>query len=73
MMNYKTVTLLILIGLFIVVCIQNVEEIPLHFLLWTTSISKLLLLLITLTIGILVGVLLRQMMKKSKTEEKIKT
>ena len=70
-MSFKSVTLLILIGLFIIVCIQNVETIPLHFLFWSMNISKLLLLLITLIIGILVGMIIPGMWRKSKEEEKI--
>ena len=70
-MSFKSVTLLVLIGLFIIVCIQNVEKIPLHFLFWSTNISKLLLLLITLIIGILIGVIIPGIWRKSKEEEKI--
>lgn len=71
MMSFKSVTLLILIGLFIIVCIQNVEKIPLHFLLWSMNISKLLLLLIILIIGLLVGMIIPGMWRKFKEEEKI--
>ena len=70
-MSFKSVTLLILIGLFIIVSIQNVEKIPLHFLLWSMNISKLLLLLITLIIGILVGLIIPGIWRKSKEEKKI--
>jgi uncharacterized integral membrane protein len=72
-MNYKALTLLILIGLFIVVCIQNVELIPIHFLAWSINISKLLLLLITLIVGILVGIIITGLLKRPKKEEKIDT
>lgn len=70
-MSFKSVTLLILIGLFIIICIQNVETIPLHFLFWSMNISKLLLLLITLIVGILVGMIIPGMWRKHKEEEKI--
>lgn len=72
-MNYKALTLLILIGLFIVVCIQNVELIPIHFLVWSINISKLILLLITLIVGILVGIIITGLLKRPKKEEKIDT
>ena len=72
-MNYKALSLLILIGLFIVVCIQNVELIPIHFLVWSINISKLLLLLITLIVGILVGIIITGLLKRPKKEEKIDT
>ena len=70
-MNYKALTLLILIGLFVTVCIQNVEIVPIHFLMWSINISKLLLLLITLIIGILVGTIITGLLKRTKKEEKI--
>ena len=70
MMSFKSVTLLILIGLFIIICIQNVETIPLHFIFWSTDISKLLLLLITLIIGIFVGMIIQGLFSKSKKEDK---
>ena len=41
MMSFKSVTLLILIGLFIIICIQNVETIPLHFIFWSTEYFKI--------------------------------
>ena len=68
-MNYKAVALLILIGLFIIVCIQNVELIPIHFLMWSTNISKLVLLLITLVVGILIGIILVGFLKRTKNKE----
>jgi uncharacterized integral membrane protein len=68
-MNYKAVALLILIGLFIIVCIQNVELIPIHFLMWSINISKLVLLLITLVVGILIGIILVEFLKRTKNEE----
>ncbi len=71
MMNYKALTLLILIGLFVIVFIQNVELVPIHFLMWSINISKLLLLLITLIAGILVGIIISGMIIKSKKKEKI--
>ena len=69
-MSFKSVTLLILIGLFIIVCIQNVEIIPLHFLFWSINISKLMLLLITLIVGIFVGMVILGLFNKSKIEDK---
>lgn len=70
MMSFKSVTLLILIGLFIIVCIQNVEIIPLHFLFWSINISKLMLLLIALIVGIFVGMVILGLFNKSKEEDK---
>ncbi len=71
-MNFKSISILSLLAIFIIVSIQNVEIIPVHFLFWKADISKLLLLIITLVIGILVGMIIPGFFSKSKEEEKIK-
>lgn len=71
-MNFKNVTLLILLALFIIVCIQNVEIISVQFLFWKADISKLLLLIITLIIGILIGMIIPGFLAKSKKDDQIK-
>ena len=65
-MNARSVIGLLLIGLFIVICIQNVEEIPISFLFWSFTISKLLILILTFTIGIFIGMLIPIRKNKSK-------
>ncbi len=71
-MNFKSISILSLLAIFIIVSIQNVEVIPVHFLFWKAEISKLLLLIITLIIGILVGMIIPGFFNKSKEQEKIK-
>jgi len=68
-MNFKNISLMILLALFIIVCIQNVEIIPLHFLFWKVEISKLLLLIITLVAGMLIGMMIPGFFTKSKKEK----
>lgn len=70
-MNLKNISLIILLALFIIVCIQNVEVIPVHFLFWKVEISKLLLLIITLVVGILIGMIIPGFFTKSKKEKPI--
>jgi len=70
-MNFRNISVLILLALFIIVSLQNVEIIPVHFLFWKVDISKLLLLIITLVIGILIGMIIPGFLKKSKKEEQI--
>jgi uncharacterized integral membrane protein len=67
-MNFKNIILLILLAVFIIVCIQNVEIIPVHFLFWKVEISKLLLLIITLVVGMLIGMIIPGFFNKSKKE-----
>ncbi len=71
-MNLKSISILILLAVFVIVSIQNVEVIPVHFLFWKIEISKLLLLIITLVVGILVGMIIPEFFSKSKNEEQIK-
>jgi len=71
-MNIKSISILILLALFITVCIQNVEIIPVHFLFWKIDISKLLLLIITLVIGILIGMIIPGFFSRSKKDEQLK-
>lgn len=70
-MNLKNISLMILLALFIIVCIQNVEIIPVHFLFWKVEISKLLLLIITLVVGMLIGMMIPGFFTKSKKEKQI--
>jgi len=67
-MDAKKIAGLVLLGLFIILCIQNVEVVPLNFLFWSSNISKLLLLIITLIIGILIGVLIPGILKSKNIE-----
>jgi len=71
-MNFKNISLIILLALFIIVCIQNVEIIPLHFLFWKVEISKLLLLIITLVVGMLIGMMIPGFFTKSEKENPTK-
>lgn len=71
-MNFKNISLLVLLALFIIVCIQNVEIISVQFLFWKAEISKLLLLIITWIIGLLIGMIIPGFLTKSKKEDKIK-
>jgi uncharacterized integral membrane protein len=71
-MNIKSISIIILLALFITVCIQNVEIIPVHFLFWKIDISKLLLLIITLVIGILIGMIIPGFFSRSKKDEQLK-
>ncbi len=67
-MNFKNISLMILLALFIIVCIQNVEIIPVHFLFWKVEISKLLLLIITLVVGMLFGMMIPGFFTRSEKE-----
>ncbi len=69
-MNFKSVIMLLLLGLFIIACLQNIENISLSLLFWKFEISKLLLLILTLVAGIIIGMIIPNVLKKS-SEEKV--
>ena len=69
-MNFKNISLIILLAVFIIVCIQNVEIVPVHFLFWKVEISKLLLLIITLVVGMLIPGFFTKSKKEKPTEVK---
>lgn len=68
-MNFKTISGLILLALFIIISIQNSEIISVHLLFWKVDISKLLLLIITLIAGIIIGMILPGFFNKRKKEQ----
>jgi len=68
-MNFRNISILILLALLFIVSLQNAEIIPVHLLFWKVDISKLLLLIITLVIGILVGMIIPDFLRKSKKKQ----
>ncbi len=68
-MNAKSIIGLVLLGLFIVACLQNIEAVAMHFLFWSFDISKLLLLIIIFVIGIFVGMIIPGLFSKAKSKE----
>lgn len=70
-MNVKRIITLILIGLLIIVSIQNVEAVKMNILFWSINISKLLLLILVLVIGLLTGILFAGLKKKPNEDIKI--
>ena len=51
----KHIITLILIALVVVFVIQNIQTVEVRFLVWTVSMSRALMILLTLLIGIVVG------------------
>ena len=66
-MNLKLYLILALICLAVVFIIQNVRVVELTFLFWTLSMSRALMMLLILSIGIILGWLLHGSFNKKKT------
>lgn len=69
-MKAKVILMLILIGIFILFVVQNIEVVNIHFLFFSFPISLVLLLFIILAVGIIVGMMLPGILSsKKKTTE----
>jgi len=65
-MNLKLIIVLSLIALGAIFIVQNVEVVELHILFWTISMSRALMFVFLLLIGIVVGWLLHGHMLHTK-------
>jgi uncharacterized integral membrane protein len=57
-MHLKLIFVLVLISLAVLFIIQNVAVVEVQFLIWSIQVSRSLLMLILLAVGIIVGWLL---------------
>lgn len=55
MMNFKLMTVLVLIGLTVLFIIQNVAVVEVQFLFWSTQVSRALLMFLLLAVGSIAG------------------
>jgi uncharacterized integral membrane protein len=69
-MSFKMIVISIIVVLFFVFVLQNLANVTVNFLFFTMSMPRALLLIISLAIGILIGILIPVELRKSK---KIKT
>ena len=58
-MKYKLIISLVLICLMVIFIIQNVAVVEIDFFFWSIAMSRVLLMLILLVVGIIVGWLLK--------------
>lgn len=71
-MKFKTIIVLLFIGLIVVFSLQNAEVIDVKFFLWKISLSRVLIILGSFAIGVLVGILLsmkRKLYSKEISQE----
>lgn len=65
-MNYKLILSLILACLALLFIIQNAAVAEIHFLFWTFSMSRGLMIFLVLIIGVIIGWLLRSFLGSKK-------
>jgi uncharacterized integral membrane protein len=58
-MSFNLMLVLALAGIALLFIVQNVAAVDVNFLLWTISMSRALLIIFTLAIGLLLGWFLR--------------
>jgi len=57
-MRVRSVVILVLLLLFLVVVVQNTEVVSVRVLFWDLTMSRIILLAISLAVGVIVGFLL---------------
>lgn len=63
-MKTKVIVVLVLIGLFILFVMQNMDVVNINFLFFSFPISRVLLMFLIFAIGVVVGLMLPSVMKK---------
>ena len=54
-MNFKLITVLVLVGFSVLFIIQNVAVVEVQFLFWSIQVSRALLMFLLLAVGIIAG------------------
>lgn len=65
-MNYKLVSILVLLSVVIVFIVQNTAVVEFRLLFWTLSMSRSLMLFVLLGLGIAIGWFLRGYLAQQK-------
>ncbi len=65
-MKAKIIIMLILIGVFILFVIQNIEVVNINFLFFSFQISHVLLLFIVFALGVIIGMMLPAVLSNKK-------
>ena len=68
-MRAKIILLLVLLILFTIFVSKNTQEVDVWFFFWPINISKIVLLILTLVIGVIIGLLTSSFFYKGKEKE----
>jgi uncharacterized integral membrane protein len=69
-MKPKTITILVLIGLFLIILIQNTQVVTLRLLFWKVGMSQIILVPLTMLIGFILGYLVVKVTGGSHNKQK---
>jgi uncharacterized integral membrane protein len=69
-MKAKTIVVLVLIGLFIIILVQNAQVVTLRLLFWEFGMSQIILLPLALIIGFILGFIVAKVMSDTRSKEK---
>ena len=69
-MSVKAIIFIILIVFFLIFVFQNIQTVTVNFLMFDVSMPRALLLIITLAVGILIGIFTPYEFKKNRTRNK---
>jgi uncharacterized integral membrane protein len=69
-MKPKTIAVLILIGLFIIILVQNGQIVTLRLLFWEIGLSQIILLPLALFIGLILGFIAAKVIGVTQGKEK---
>ncbi len=62
-MKTKTIIILILALLFVIIVLQNTQVVPIQFLFWKISMSRIILIPFFTLIGVIIGLLVPRFWK----------
>ena len=65
-MKPKTIIIFILILLLLIILIQNTQVVTFHLLFWKISMSRIVLLVVTICLGFVIGILIHPLIFKKK-------
>lgn len=66
MMKPKLIVVLVLIGLFVIVLIQNTQVVMLRLFFWKVGMSQIILIPLTMAIGFVVGYIVAKVIPKPR-------
>jgi len=66
MMRLKIIVVLVLIGLFVIVLIQNTQVVMLRLFFWKVGMSQIILIPLTMAIGFVVGYIVAKVIPKPR-------